>query len=332
MLPLARYRFAFIATSDIRLPEYAGSMLRGAFGHALRGLACMTREKDCTGCPLQTTCPYLAIFAPVPPAEHALQKFSQIPVPYVIEPEHTSWQTIAKGQTLRFDMVLMGKALVELPLVILAWRRALARGVGGSRGTAELGSVEHFNGKFAQAVYLPTQSQITAHAAHTAWPKETNDCPDKVTLHFITPLRLQENGKAIPPNRLTAKTLLMALVRRIHLLMEFHTPQPLTANFADLAQKASLVRDQHSLRWQDWTRYSSRQDQKMTLGGAIGQWTLEGDLSAFLPYLRLGQMLHVGKEAAFGLGHYRLAEHNFSKPAEHREPTGQATDFVEEIV
>ena len=84
--PLARYRFDWRVTRPVRMPEYAGSMLRGAFGHALRQLACMTKQKECDGCPLIANCPYIGIFAPVPPAAHTLQKFSQIPVPYVIEP------------------------------------------------------------------------------------------------------------------------------------------------------------------------------------------------------------------------------------------------------
>ncbi|HRM21993.1 MAG TPA: hypothetical protein PL031_05560 [Neisseria sp.] len=43
-LPIARYRFGFALESEMRLPEYAGSTLRGVFGHALRRLACMTRR------------------------------------------------------------------------------------------------------------------------------------------------------------------------------------------------------------------------------------------------------------------------------------------------
>ena len=56
--PVARYRFEFQASQAIRLPAYSGSMLRGAFGHALRQLACMTRHKECAGCPLIGSCPY----------------------------------------------------------------------------------------------------------------------------------------------------------------------------------------------------------------------------------------------------------------------------------
>jgi len=83
---LARYRLDWVVTRPIRLPDYAGSMLRGAFGHALRNIGCITREQDCTTCPLRRDCPYTLLFEPVPPEHHALQDFSRIPVPYIIEP------------------------------------------------------------------------------------------------------------------------------------------------------------------------------------------------------------------------------------------------------
>ena len=44
----------------------------------------------------------------------------------------------------------------------------------------------------------------------------------------------------------------------------------------------------------------------MQLGGCIGHLTLRGELAPFSAALRLGEWLHVGKEASFGLGHYRL--------------------------
>jgi hypothetical protein len=44
----------------------------------------------------------------------------------------------------------------------------------------------------------------------------------------------------------------------------------------------------------------------MALGGAVGTWHLEGELAPFIPLLHLGQWLHVGKNATFGLGRYTL--------------------------
>ena len=59
------------------------------------------------------------------------------------------------------------------------------------------------------------------------------------------------------------------------------------------------------LRWFDWGRYSQRQQQEMQLGGLLGSVHLQGDLAPFAQLLHLGQWLHVGKNASFGLGGYR---------------------------
>ena len=50
--PAARYRLEFNTEQPIHLPEYAGSALRGAFGHALRRAACVTGAPECTNCAL----------------------------------------------------------------------------------------------------------------------------------------------------------------------------------------------------------------------------------------------------------------------------------------
>lgn len=56
-LPIVRYRFDCVAQTPIRLPDHPASLLRGAFGRALRQVACITREKDCTPCALKAGAP-----------------------------------------------------------------------------------------------------------------------------------------------------------------------------------------------------------------------------------------------------------------------------------
>ena len=76
------------------------------------------------------------------------------------------------------------------------------------------------------------------------------------------------------------------------------------------AAAAERLRDERQLRWFDWTRYSSRQQQEMALGGVVGAWRLNGPrdaLASVWPWLWLGQWLHVGKNASFGLGGYQLS-------------------------
>ena len=56
----------------------------------------------------------------------------------------------------------------------------------------------------------------------------------------------------------------------------------------------------------DWQRYSARQETTMLMGGLVGSVTFEGSLAEFLPFLELGELIHVGKGTVMGLGQYRL--------------------------
>ncbi len=330
MLPLARYRLHWRATTPIHLPAYAGSMLRGAFGHALRRVSCMTRQKDCTGCPLLHTCPYPAIFAP-PPVEHTLQRFTQPPAPYLIEPPPWGERSLAPGDTFSFNLVLSGRALQELPLITLALRQALQRGIGPGDGQAELTELNQQTGQNdhpenEQLIHTPATGSFNPHS-HSLLPPEPL-VSDEITLHFLTPLRLQENGHALPPNRLTPRALLMALIRRSSLMAEFHGNRAPDWDYKQLSQQAVTVNDEKDLKWQDWTRRSSRQQQTMKLGGVIGRWTLRGKLAPFLPALHLGQWLHVGKETVFGMGRYHL-EHKSTRNGAQPEHPSQAIETNE---
>ena len=307
-LPLARYRLEFKVKRPLHLPAYAGSTLRGAWGMALRSASCITHRPDCTGCPmLHSTCPYAAIFEPRPPAGAAtapsLQDFSQIPRPYVIEPPALGERDYASGETLHFHLVLIGRALAHLPLILLAFVRAFEKGVGRGDGSATLQRVLHI-GNTESTVLEGQHGQLAPHPQHI--PEPDSQTSQRVRLHFHSPLRLQTNGQRASASEHTARKLLMALVRRTALLHEFHGSGPLALDFGELAQRAEGIASQTQLHWHETPRYSSRQQRGIDLGGVLGTWSLQGELGPFLPYLHLGQWLHVGKEATFGLGGYQL--------------------------
>lgn len=303
-LPLARYRLEFQVRSPLRLPAYAGSALRGAWGSALRAASCVTQAPQCDGCPLLQRCPYAIIFETRPPegAAPALQAFSQTPKPYVIEPPSMGERAYQPGETLAFHIVLAGRALDHLALILWAYARALGRGVGPGDGTARLLRVVH-EGEAETVVLEGSDGRLQDHAARIAPAPAIGNC---VTLRFHTPLRLQSNGRRATVEELTPRRLLMALVRRVALVCEFHGAGPLPLDFTGLARSAEAVQGQHRLRWADPHRYSSRQQRHIPQGGWLGDWTLQGALEPFAPFLHLGQWLHVGKEATFGLGGYRL--------------------------
>jgi hypothetical protein len=332
-LHLTRYRFDCIAQTPIRLPDYAGSLLRGAFGRALRQVACITREKDCAPCTLKRACPYTAVFAPGRPEQpHPLLQNSDIPAPYVIEPPLWGARIVAPGESFCFHMVLIGRAREHLPILILAWRRALARGLGPGDGTGDIAAVATETG---QIVHTPMQGSIAAHESAAPSAPTFIEPPATVTLRFSAPLRLQQNGKALPPHRLTPRPLILAAARRASLLAEFHGADstPPAIDWKALATEADALDDARRLEWRDWTRYSSRQQQTMTLGGVVGDWTLKGNFAHAWPWLYLGQWLHIGKETVFGLGGYwlenDLPEHTSRPGGKDRGRPAQAIDGKE---
>lgn len=307
-LSIARYRLDFTVETPLTLPAFAGSTLRGGFGGALRASACMIKAKTCDGCQLLTSCPYALVFEPRPPGGgHPLQDFNQIPRAYVIEPPEWGEKTYAPGESLSFHIVLAGRVAEQLPLILWAFHKGFQRGVGRGEGTASLASVWHVAGSEATPILDGPGGRITEHEA--AVPPAPTFAGDTVTLHFDAPLRLQTNGRRATADEFTSRKLLSTLIRRIALIHEFHGPGSLALDFKALAAQADALTSEKQLQWRDWTRYSSRQQQKMNLGGVIGTWKLTGELTPFLPFLHLGQWLHVGKEAAFGLGGYRLEWH-----------------------
>jgi hypothetical protein len=132
--------------------------------------------------------------------------------------------------------------------------------------------------------------------------------PQRLSLDFLTPARLKHKGRWVhegPPFHVLVKTLL----GRVSSLSYFHCGQRLEVDFRGLIDRAAegaCILDR-STGWQDWSRFSGRQQQRVEMGGLVGRVTYEGDLSDYLPLLALGELVHVGKGTVFGNGQYTIA-------------------------
>ena len=215
------------------------------------------------------------------------------------------------GDTLIFHMVLAGAAIAQLPLVVFAWQRALAQGLTRERAPADLQAVEWVNASgVGHGIWQAGAPVLQEHTPTISLPTGSLTASTALTLHIHTPLRLQHQGHPLRPAHLTPRALVAALARRVALVMEFHAGQTeWGVHVPALVQMAETLHDERDLHWHDWTRYSSRQQQEMTLGGVLGRWTLRADpevLAALWPWLWLGQWLHAGKNATMGMGGYTL--------------------------
>lgn len=315
-LQLARYHFRWKVTAPLQLPPYASSTLRGVFGRALRELACVTRAEECRGCAMLAACPYPQLFEPQTVPRISGGQLAGIPAlsPYAIEtPFPSANQSEMKdsryrpGDIYTFDMVLMSPAAIgTLSLIIAAWRQAFAKGVGKGDGKAKLLQVEHrIDNDNADIIYTDNWPYLKSHQAAVNMPAFSR--PEDVLLRLQTPLRIEQQGRLIREQDMTVGLFLRHLIRRV----SFHVCSQQADAFllSDIHQLNALADNvkegDRQLTWSDWERYSSRQKQKMKLGGLVGQWQLLQVPEPLLPFIHLGQWLHVGKESAFGLGKYQ---------------------------
>ena len=301
--PVARYRLHCCVERALHLPDYAGSTLRGVLGHALKDLVCVTRQPVCEPCALYRSCVYPSIFERPAPAGYPAAALRYAPNPFAVEPAGWGALDLPGGADFHFDLVLIGPALAQLPLIVRAWQQGLARNVGGGQGSARVQCVQNLES--GHVIWHEDTDTFLAHNQVVALPA-SDSAPAQVTLDFITPLRLQQQGRVLDASTLTAGDILIALLRRAALLLELQLGRTTGWYFDDLHAQARASRGNGTLRWRDWTRYSNRQQRAMTLGGLIGRYTIADIADTWWPLLYLGQWLHVGKNASFGMGGYRI--------------------------
>lgn len=288
---------------EIELPAFAGSTLRGAFGHALLDTVCVVAHRDCGICPLVGECAYPYLFETrIPAGARRLVKQPFAPHPYVLRPPPEA----GKGSPLRFGMTLIGRAVERLPLVAEAICRMGGRGLARERGRFRVDSIHsRLPGRAAPTVLVEGDPPILLPEPERAVGRLgdflVEPDGDRIAVRIRAPLRIVRRG--VLEEQLPFHVLVRALLRRASSLLEFHEGIDLDVDFKGLIARAEqvLTRDS-SLRRENRVRYSVRQERRMNLAGISGTVVYQGDLEPFLPLLALGQAVGVGKGTTFGLG------------------------------
>lgn len=154
----------------------------------------------------------------------------------------------------------------------------------------------------------------------------------RLIVGFETPCRLKYERHLVDVPEF--HILIRNLLRRISALARFHHSFELDVDFKGIIESSLRVRlTQNRTRWVDWERYSARQSSKMKLGGIMGVAVyqfidgaagtrtrpngssglevLSGlppaakGVDFLLPFIVVGEYVHVGKNVTFGLGKLR---------------------------
>ena len=299
----AVFRFVIRALEPLHLPRYKGSTFRGGLGRFFRETVCINQKQDCHECILRKSCAYSYCFeTPADNGEKA--RSSNWPHPYVLEPPPEGNGEFRRGDRLEFQLVLIGRGIGYLPFFIFVFDVLGKNGIGKGSGRYVLEQV--FSGD-GTTVYAGVPRSSLAPFPVCAF-RELSDKygglnPESVTVRFLTPARIKHHGYFI--DDIDFQILMTNLTRRIALLSLCHCGEEFDGS-ALIRESGDIKTSATDLHWHDWERYSSRQDTRMSLGGFMGEVEFGGNLAEFMPYLKLGEYIHVGKQTSFGLGKYEV--------------------------
>lgn len=127
---------------------------------------------------------------------------------------------------------------------------------------------------------------------------------DEIELEFLTPTSIKVSGKWT--SHLTFEHLIRNLLRRIRFLSYFHCGEDLEVDARAVIDAAKAVTHVSNFHWIRADRYSYRTEKSIPMGGFIGKIRFTGALEPFLPFIYLGEYLHIGHHTAFGHGQYRI--------------------------
>ncbi|AHE98421.1 CRISPR system precrRNA processing endoribonuclease RAMP protein Cas6 [Thioalkalivibrio paradoxus] len=303
-LPLARYRLHFRAGGEVRLPYFAGSTWRGALGHALKRLVCVTQLPRCAACALVHVCAHAYLFETPPPQNaEKMRKYPSVPHPFVLNPA-VGVERVGLGESYVLDLTLIGHGNRHLPYLLHAFERAGLAGIGKGRTRMELEGAEREVRPGAdtwQRVYEPGQPVELLPVDALPIPPSTGD---RLRVELRTPLRLRREGRPVRPDTFRFSDLFSSLLRRVSMLTYFHADHPLETDFAGLTTAARAVPLLDSqLTWRSWNRFSSRQKTEVAMDGLLGTIELPTErIAPFWPYLWLGQFVHAGAGTSMGQG------------------------------
>ena len=302
------YEAKIKALTPISIPYFPGSMLRGAFGIALKKVVCLQKNKSCNDCLLSSSCVYRFLFETE--AQTPIKGVSSAPHPLIIYPLGLSEKRMKKGSVYKFGLTLFGQAVSYLPYVVYTIIEMGKLGIGKGKGKFELKEVK-------KRVFDRKTKEIFNHKENKLI--SLNDCfelkkifnkkwkGERLVLETITPLRLKIKGRL--RDNLELRDLIFIIAHRLKILSLLYGNGEINLiKDIDLDEILKGIKVESDFKWTDFRRFSKRQDAYLQIGGIMGRMLFNGAISQIYPLLKLGEYTHIGKNTAFGLGKYCLIQ------------------------
>lgn len=295
-LPLLRLRMEYSVDDPELLPAYLGSSWRGLIGWQMRRLCCpFDQQGQCKACRIGDHCPYFCLYE----LQSDLPGYQDAPRPYVFRPEQSS-----NRQRHILHVSLVGKAVRSAPLLWKTAQEASLRGLG--REQVRLQVMDWWEDRPGLGwTRLPQRdgfAQIAGEGTIRDFIPSPPPLPWRLTI--ATPLRLRAKGRNM--TAMDWPFLLGSLARRLEMLsIIFHDGKPLGRELWAAVQDGfgdQIKLGEGRFTWKDWSRYSNRQRRKVPMGGLMGETLILDAPPEIWTWLKIAELVHVGKGAGMGLG------------------------------
>ena len=287
----------------------ATNLLRGSLGLTLRRLACVVECTDSHECPLAEPCLYRQIFEgetnDVRPSG-----YQEAPRPFVLRWEDWREMHIASGTRFRTGLHLFDSRTEVLALMLRAYGKMGAAGLGPGRAKLRLRSIGQMDAEGQRRVLWTSeiQGEVPRPGSLRFQLGPVEDAPRRVRVHFLSPTEIKQDGQVLATADF--RPLFQRLRERLAFLMIHYAAKGSGDVFGtetdELIAAASRVRVvSQNLAAVAVNRYSTRTGQTHPLSGLMGEAEYEGDFRLLWAWMKASEWTGVGRQTVWGKGALR---------------------------
>jgi len=226
------------------------------------------------------------------------------PRPFVFRATHLDGRSIGRGEPFHFDLNLFDVHSPAIAYLVLAFAQLAREGLGPGRSRVELTGVSQLDEDSEPATVIFNGASFVLQEGAAALEMSLEPPAEPVTglrVRFLTPTELKSGQQLAERPEFS---ILAGRIRdRISTLRELYGDGPLEIDFRAFGERAARVRmTRCDLQQVDVVRRSSRTGQVHPIGGFIGEAEYEGELTEFVPYLRVARWTGVGRQTVWGKG------------------------------
>ena len=297
------------AQKSLSLPPIPGAVFRAGFSKIMRKVACDNQNLACSVCPDRKRCHFFWLYENSGEfAQIKLDRFRTPPKPFIFEPPiQLKSQHYRAGDLLMINLILIGEALRYTSKLIVVFQEMEKHKLNG---IADPFFLQTFTGKniiTGDTVSLYSQKSVAIPNRNTSFTlpdfirhhKPTAPI-SQITVIFKTPTRIKGTGSF--SRAISFKILIQTLLTRITALAYNYGRQAHYLNFRELVNLAGEIRIIDQQEPPEFRSKTADEKKHSYLGGYVGQITYQGNLTPFWPWLKVAEIIHLGKNCTFGLG------------------------------